>query len=174
MGNSSPTGEVPVAIRTLDGTVHEVLCDIGIQNGKDLAGIVGKMLSLELVKFRLIFNGCQIHEDASETLLQKGFHASGGPTVVHLVRRDTANSLVSLQIERRLTDTWLLSFSRMDGSLVCSLEVNPDKTLLKDVRAMVAKETVGAGLNPTLQLLFNDCKLTDGGKTIGELCEVSR
>mmetsp|Transcript_13425 Transcript_13425/g.21960 ORF Transcript_13425/g.21960 Transcript_13425/m.21960 type:complete len:115 (-) Transcript_13425:538-882(-) len=91
----SPTGEVPVIFKTpnVDNKIT-IQFDIGLKTGKDLAmawfchvcrpgmGTPGAW------KFKLIFNGKEIQNDDSETLLDKGFNASGGASEVILIPLD--------------------------------------------------------------------------------------
>eukprot|EP00930_Biecheleria_cincta_P085672 TRINITY_DN75048_c0_g1_i1.p1 TRINITY_DN75048_c0_g1~~TRINITY_DN75048_c0_g1_i1.p1 ORF type:complete len:176 (-),score=9.99 TRINITY_DN75048_c0_g1_i1:220-747(-) len=171
MGNSSPTGEVPVLIKCIDGTSYSVLCDIGGQRGADLAEIVARQTGLELGSFRLIVMGREIQHDTSETLLDKGFIASGGPSVVHLVSKlATSCVVISVHIEKHSSNKWHLVGSRLDGSQDLFFEVDPHQLSLKEVHSMIADSVhVSPG---QLRLVCNNCVWdisSDGEKYLHEL-----
>lgn len=171
MGNSSPTGEVPVLVKSLDGTDYNVWCDIGRQTGADLSDIVARQAGLASGSFLLIFNGRQIQDDTHESLLDNGFIASGGPSVVHLASKPTNPCVViSLHIKKHTSEQWLLTGAGMDGSLTFALEVNPYQLSLKEAHSLIADRVqVPSG---QMRLVCNDCLWdvsSQGGKTLGEL-----
>ena len=80
----SPTGLVPVRIQS-EKQHKDIWFDIGLKTGKHLAERVCSEFGLQKDSFYLVFAGKQIENDDSETLLDKGFYASGGPSTVNLV-----------------------------------------------------------------------------------------
>eukprot|EP00928_Gymnodinium_smaydae_P056149 TRINITY_DN39579_c0_g1_i1.p1 TRINITY_DN39579_c0_g1~~TRINITY_DN39579_c0_g1_i1.p1 ORF type:complete len:186 (-),score=29.88 TRINITY_DN39579_c0_g1_i1:246-776(-) len=172
MGNVSPTGRTPVVVKQLDGSSFEVLCNIGLQSGKDLADIVAKHASLAPDSFDLIFVGRKIQDKTNETLLNMGFTASGSFSVVRLIPRQQARGLVvSLTLEQLGIDRGLLSCVNMAGDDICAFEVDPERIHLKEVHDLV-EERVGA-CNGKLHFVCGERILDvrqEGKMNIGALC----
>eukprot|EP00928_Gymnodinium_smaydae_P088644 TRINITY_DN7270_c0_g1_i1.p1 TRINITY_DN7270_c0_g1~~TRINITY_DN7270_c0_g1_i1.p1 ORF type:complete len:177 (-),score=21.51 TRINITY_DN7270_c0_g1_i1:389-919(-) len=175
MGCGSSTGMRPVLVNHVDGSSFEVWCDLGLQNGAELADVVARHASVAPGSFDLVFCGSKMQAVTDRTLLDMGFIASGGPSTVFLVPRDQAKGdVISLTLEQLGNGKGLLSCTNLVGDTVCSFEVDPEITSFQEVHDLV-QERVGSH-NGKMQLVCSGrvVHVHQEGKThIGKLCSVA-